>query len=362
VNFELLGAVADCKRLPSRLGCSGGFLPLPPAPEPTRLNERQGRMNAVERLLAHGEQVVLLFDEMLDSRADPDPVQADCIVRRLQDWHPLYTPFADISLELSAAPPRYRSVLNEQRLRLMELWWSETALDAAARKAITAAATEELGSGKARDLSPFALNIYCRMLECREQLLSPARLQNLAADVVAESPLWGLLGERAAALSEQVVASLQILSSENPRVYKRSPPPGSRCNIHVEVVVRGAIHTRKEWLAQRAEAIMPALDSLRPYAKPPALPSTSEEKASLAKNKSGGRRPPAGGRPRKYSASLRQAIIADRKKEERKKNPKPLKTWLTSWATEHDMKRADALKMYNAEMAAIRRAQQARSR
>ena len=85
-------------------------------------------MNAVERLLAHGEEVVLLFDEMLDSRADPDPVQADCIVRRLQDWHQLYTPFADISVELSAAPPRYRSVLNEQRLRLMELWRSETAL------------------------------------------------------------------------------------------------------------------------------------------------------------------------------------------------------------------------------------------
>lgn len=76
---------------------------------------------------------------------------------------------------------------------------------------------------------------------------------------------------------------------------------------------------------------------------------------------SSSRRPPAGGRPRKYSDSLRQAMIADRKREKRKKNPESLKAWLTEWATKHGMKRADALKMYNAEMAAIRRAQQARS-
>jgi hypothetical protein len=35
-----------------------------PAPEPTRLDERQAGMNAVERLLAQGEQLLALYDEM----------------------------------------------------------------------------------------------------------------------------------------------------------------------------------------------------------------------------------------------------------------------------------------------------------
>lgn len=315
-------------------------------------------MNAVERLLAHGEQVVSLFDEMLDSRADPDPLQAECILRRLREWHQLGTRFAEYSVELSAAPPRYRRVLTEHRLRLMELWSSDQALDAAARQAIVTAAAEEPFSGNARDLSPMALDLYCRMLERREDLLSPARLQNLAADVVAESPLWGILAERVATLSERAVAVLGILSSENPRAYKRRKDPAfPRSQFNIEVIIGGAISNRREWLRQRAENVMPALDSLRPYAKPPAAATPKKQTRSNS-----GRRPPAGGRPRKYSDSLRQAIIADRKREQRKKNPQPLKTWLTSWATKHNMKRADALKMYNAEMAAIRRAQQARSR
>jgi hypothetical protein len=193
--------------------------------------------------------VVSLFDEMLNSRADPDPKHADCIMRRLQTWHPLSTPFANTSVELTAAPPRYRGVLSEQRLRMMELWWSETALDSAARKAIAAAASEERGPVDTRDLSPLALDLYCQMLERRQQLLSPERLQNLSADVVAESPLWGLLAERVVILSEQVVASVQTLSSENPRAYRTAPPPGSKFTFHVEIIVGGAIHTRKEWLA-----------------------------------------------------------------------------------------------------------------
>lgn len=69
-----------------------------------------------------------------------------------------------------------------------------------------------------------------------------------------------------------------------------------------------------------------------------------------------------GGPKKKYPPGLRRKIIADRKKEERKKNPEPLKTWLTSWATKHEMTRAEAKKMYDAEKAAIRRAEQARSR
>ena len=298
-------------------------------------------MNAVERLLAHGEQVVSLFDEMLDSRADPDPLQADCILRRLREWHPPHTPFADTDVELSAAPPRYRQVLNEQRLRLMGTWWSAAALDAAARKAIANSAGEERGPGDARDLSPLALDLYCRMLERREELLSPTRMHNLAADVVAESPLWGLLAKAVVERSERAIASLRFLSCDNPKAYKLGPHPSfRRTAFNVEVIVRGAVRSPKEWLAQRAENIMPALDSLRPYAKPPAAAGsspdqqTSSDRPPKARDRTG-----VGGRKEKWSKAMKQRILKDRsvyerKMKKRKQPPLKKEAWVRKeWAT-----------------------------
>lgn len=120
----------------------------------------------------------------------------------------------------------------------------------------------------------------------------------------------------------------------------------------------------QDYIARHQE-FAEALEALAPFIEeepPAAAGSTPEEKKTPGKQSQGRSRKGVGGPKKKYSPKLRAAIITDRKREKKKRNPEPLKTWLTTWATEHNMKRADAQKMYNAEMAAIRRAQQARSR
>ncbi len=116
---------------------------------------------------------------------------------------------------------------------------------------------------------------------------------------------------------------------------------------------------RHEQFAEVLEALAPFIEEEPPAAagSSPAAKKTSD-KQSQSRSRKG-----VGGRKKKYPAKLRAAIVADRKREEKKRNPRPLKTWLTAWANEQDMKRAEAEKMYEAEMAVIRRAvKEARSR
>jgi hypothetical protein len=121
----------------------------------------------------------------------------------------------------------------------------------------------------------------------------------------------------------------------------------------------------QDYIARHQE-FAEALEALAPFIEeepPAAAGSTPEEKKTPGKQSQGRSRKGVGGPKKKYPPKLRAAIITDRKREKKKRNPEPLKTWLTTWATEHNMKRADAQKMYDAEMAAIRRAvKAARSR
>jgi len=67
-------------------------------------------MNAVERLLSHGERVVVFFDEVLAPQGWLDPRTAESVHRNLAT----YTdggPFAPPAFELKTAPARYRKAL-----------------------------------------------------------------------------------------------------------------------------------------------------------------------------------------------------------------------------------------------------------
>lgn len=288
-------------------------------------------MNAVERLLAHGERVLTLYDEMyrerLGSGRDPD------------------LPDVPQGLMFSVGGRAIDEFSKHAQKR--RVWasghWLQAAVETAwleARKPGRRGAMEWLprngsGSDAAEAMAARAAAIFLGHLGEREQMLCRESRQRLLADVVEESRKWDPFPEKVVGLAEDVVEQIRRVG---------------RLSDNIEPL---------DWQRRGRTRLRDALDLLHPYHRPPATAATPEKQTGCSSS----RRPPAGGRPRKKSYdSLRQAIIADRNKEKRKKNPEPLKTWLTRWATEHDMKRADALKMYNAEMAAIRRAQQARSR
>jgi hypothetical protein len=255
-------------------------------------------MNAVERLLAHGEKLLTLYDEMYRDR-NPD------------DWSTAL--FWDPSAE--KLPSAFSG----------EPWWSPAWWEAAVHIAF--------GQSDADFSTARASAIYRDRLAQRQHLLDRHIWQRMVADVVQECRAWDFLAKKVVRLAQEVADSAIRIEEHVDHYSSASDWKGWRYGVHRD------------------------LGLLARYIKPPAAAGSSPTRQTSSST-----RPAAGGRPKKYSDKLRQAIIADRKKEERKKNPQPLKTWLTSWANDHDMKRADALKMYNAEMAAIRRAQEARSR
>jgi len=302
---------------------------LPPAPEPTRLDERQASVNAVKRLLAHGEDLLSLFDEMYRERlgSGRDPALPDVPPTLLLTVG---------GRAIDAIPKPY----NRRKHWYSGHWLQaacETAWMEATRSKVRGLRVELLpiggkGSKAGERVAARAAELFAEHLRKREQLVCRETRQRLLADVVAEVRQWEPLSEKVVQLAEDVVEQIRRVS---------------RLSDEIEPL---------DWQRRKRARLRKALDLLQSYAVPPA----SFAPAKKTSGSSG--RPPAGGRPKKYSNPLRQSIIAERKQEERKKNPEPLKTWLTEWATKHDMKRADALKMYNAEMAAIRRAHRARSR
>ena len=65
---------------------------------------------------------------------------------------------------------------------------------------------------------------------------------------------------------------------------------------------------------------------------------------------------PGGRKPsEKYPEKMRKKIIKDRDREERKRNPESLKTWIPAWAKKNGMGSALAKGMYAAERARLRR-------
>jgi hypothetical protein len=214
----------------------------------------------------------------------------------------------------------------------VEHWW----------RVAVVAVDGDRSSRRAGSTSDRAATLLRERLSQRADLLDGSTWQRLVSDVVQACMQWGFNAKKVVRLSEKV-ADRVLFTEQSEGDWGR--------------------WSAGNWREHRGYFLRD-LGFLRRYIKPPAAAgSTPEEKKTPGKQSQGRSRKGVGGPKKKYPPKLRAAIITDRKREEKKRNPEPLKTWLTTWATAHDMKRAEAKKMYDAEMAAIRRAvKAARSR
>jgi len=240
-----------------------------PAPEPTRFNERQAGMNAVERLLAHGEQIVSLFDEMLGEYPDVSE-QTYSIVRVEQDRNQLGECFGEPGFHFSAKPAK--ATLTAERLALMERVPSHSLMDNAICKAYAD------GARSRSDLPSQVVETYCGWLERIEQLLHSPTMHSLLAGVVAESLSWGPHAANIASLARDVNVAVRRLCGKRESVIRKP------------FFISGAVTTRADWLIEKRRYVRPAIDALHPYARPPApLIEAAEKKANSSRSR-GGRR------------------------------------------------------------------------
>ena len=235
-------------------------LPLPPAPEPTRLDERQNRMNAVERLLAQGEQLLSLYDEMYRERlgSGRDPALPDV---------PQGLIYAVGGTAIDAIPSG-------------QYWASVDWLQAAAEAAWLQ--LKKLKTQPTREqLAARTVDLFREYLAQREQLLSDATWRRLLADVVFESRDWEPLSTKVVALAEQVceaVKGVGLLDGEmEPHRWR-----------HEEVSVKFKPLATTTSPARRT-ALRQALDLLHPYAQPPKPAGSSLEKKTGSNRSRGGR-------------------------------------------------------------------------
>lgn len=144
-------------------------------------------MNAVERLLAHGERAVGLFDDVY-READLGPLwdEAEPVARRVVEL-----------LDLEGG---------------WHGWQSRAFLAVAVARALAA----KPHSGRPAE----ALRMYRELLAERRRLLGPKQVEALLAKVVAASPAWGSLSRDVVLRAEDVAESIGRL-----RRLPRDPSP-----------------------------------------------------------------------------------------------------------------------------------------
>jgi hypothetical protein len=202
------------------------------------------RMNAVERLLGHGEQVLSLYDEMyrerLGSGRDPDL--------------PLVPPTLLFSVGGRAIDAMPKPT--KKRRHWLSSHWLQAACETAWLEAMHAKVkglrVEWLplagkGSAVGEAVAARAANIFYEHLAKREQLLCSEVRQRLLADVVVDVREWGPLAGKVVQLAEDVVEQMRRVSRLSDQI---EPLDWQR---------RGRVRLRR------------ALDLLRSYAVPPAL-------------------------------------------------------------------------------------------
>lgn len=225
-------------------------------------------MNAVERLLGQGEQVLSLFDEMFIDRLGPGrPV------------------------ELPDVPPGLIYAVGHMLIDAMptgRYWVSYHWLQAAAEAAWLELKTPKKNPSK-QQLATRTAELFREYLARRERMLAPATWRRLLADVVFESREWSPLAEKVVSLAEQVALAVQQVEK-----------------------VPGDIEPL-EWQRERVDlqtgSILPAsrgnlrnaLDLLHPYAQPPKPATPGSEKQP-------GRSRSRGGRPQNDEALARDLL------------------------------------------------------
>jgi hypothetical protein len=205
-------------------------------------------MNAVERLLAQGEQVLSLFDEgyrdLLLYGKDPGAYG----IPQNALWQ--------VADKVIASMPRgeYWASVYWLHSAIEKAWSREKPKPRASTKAI-----KRVGLG--------AADLFREYLTQREQLLAPGTWRRLLADVVFESREWEPLASRVVSLAERVAEEVQGIEQV----------PGE-----TEPLLWG----RRFRVGLRA-----ALDSLHPYAQPP-KPATSTSEKQPGGSRGRGGRPP----------------------------------------------------------------------
>lgn len=257
-------------------------------------------MNAVERMLAHAERALRLLGGVYRERDLEGPLwdEAEPLARRAVE-------------------------LLDRDADLLAGWVS--------RAFLLAAVLRTLDHRPASARPAEAARVYRDLLTERRRLLSPKRVDALLADVVATSTAWGSLSRDVVLRAEAVARALGRL---------RSIP--EQCD--------GEALTFERW-GKLSRLLRRALARLRALGQPPAAQQQQQQPTGQRR-----RRSRAGGRHPKWDAEKRQQLMADREREERKQKPEMLKTWLTTWANAHEMKRSDVLRMYNATKRASYRA------
>lgn len=201
-------------------------------------------MNAVERLLGQGEQVLSLFDDMF--------------IDRLGSGRPV---------ELPDVPPGLIYAVGGRVIDAMptgQYWASVHWLQAAAE-----AAWLELKKPKkppdGQQLVVRTGELFEDYLDKREEMLSSATWRRLMADVVFESPEWGPLAEKVVSLAERVAAAVQQVGQ-----------------------VPGDIEPL-DWERRKRTKLRKALDLLHPYSQPPKPATPGSEKRTGSSSKPVGR-------------------------------------------------------------------------
>lgn len=251
-------------------------------------------MNAVERLLAHVEQIVSLFDEMcreLDEQEDPE-------------WLVGKTP------SVFFAPPwNHHWYIHH--------WW----------KVASVAADYD---------APQASEMLRDRLAKRERLLDHATLHALVADVVRECRAWDFLAEDVVRAAEAVADNA----------------------LDIERLSRDWLPSLVgyEWQSRRDAYVLHNIGMLRRLAQPQAGEGSSPKQQHSSSGARGtGSREGVGGNPGVWSREMKRQILSDHErhlKTCKRQKQKPLKqtAWVTQWATEsgRTMSRKDALRLWEA--------------
>jgi hypothetical protein len=230
-------------------------------------------MNAVERLLGQGEQVLSLFDELF--------------IDRLGSGRPV---------ELPDVPPGLTYAVGHMVIDAMptgQYWASGHWLQAAAEAAWLELKQQKKPPSR-EQLASRTAELFRDYLAKREQMLSRDTWRRLLADVVFESRAWEPLSANVVRLCEQVAREVRGVEG-----------------------VPGDIEPL-DWERRKRAKLRKALDLLHPYAQPP-KPATpgSEQKPVGTKQKKQRDRKGVGGRKKKYPVQFVRDVQAARSREEK---------------------------------------------
>jgi hypothetical protein len=194
-------------------------------------------MNAVERLLAHGEQVMVFCDEIFRDRLGSAAQLPDGI-----------------------SPASLRAVvpLAIDHFDRLRGWDCSLALFAAGERVITRLLASKRTKMPPGVVSKQIADEYYGMMEHRCSLLDSRRLTASLAEIVSESLEWGPLSKRTVSLSENLIGRLRRL-----REMKAEIDPD-------------------EWTAKRRR-LRAAIDALAPYSRPPKAAGSLSKKQSSSK-------------------------------------------------------------------------------